>query len=66
MAQDAEDMVELDVELLEQLEKEAASRYTEEDTSFMEVSVYFHSCSIQGPSYTCGPDFASTFVQFFL
>ncbi|XP_063855456.1 uncharacterized protein LOC135097463 isoform X1 [Scylla paramamosain] len=36
MAQDREDMVPLDPELLAELEEEAASRYTEEDNQFTE------------------------------
>lgn len=36
MAEDGDDMVGLDTELLAQLEEEAANRYTEEDTQFME------------------------------
>lgn len=37
MAQDGEDTVPLDPELLAELEEEAASRYTEEDNQFTEV-----------------------------
>ena len=39
MAQDGDDMVPLDTELLAQLEEEAATRYTQEDTHFIEVRV---------------------------
>lgn len=39
-----EDVVNLDAELLAELEENAATRYTEDDTHFVEVSCPCHVC----------------------